>query len=123
LRKRRTIFFLTAILVGILLSIGYGWWLRPRLYSQADLSNLRIDYRTDYVLMTAEIYRQENNLEDARLRLQQLGTEPPEFYAREAVISSSQLGYGQADIQILADFLKALSPGSVTPTLIESPQP
>ena len=74
MRKRRTIFFLTAILIGILISIGYGWWLRPRLYSQADLSNLRVDYRTDYVLMTAEIYHQENNLEEARLRLKQLGT-------------------------------------------------
>jgi hypothetical protein len=123
LRKRRTIFFLTAILVGILLSIGYGWWLRPRLYSQADLSNLRIDYRTDYVLMTAEIYHQEKNLDDARRRLQQLGTESPEFYAQEAVITSSQLGYGQADIQVLADFLKALSPVATTPTIAESQTP
>jgi hypothetical protein len=123
LRKRRTFFFLIAILIGILVGIGYGWWLRPHLYSQADLSNLRVDYRTDFVLMTAEIYHQENNLEEARQRVQQFGTDAPERYVQEAIISAGQLGYEQADLQILADLLQALSPATITPTVIEGSQP
>jgi len=113
-----------AILAGILIGIGYGWWLRPHLYSQADLSNLRVDFRTDYVLMTAEIYHQENDLEDARTRLQKLGIDSPEQYAQEALLAAGQLGYGQTDLQILSDLLQALSPGAtVTPGVTESPQP
>jgi hypothetical protein len=123
LRKRRILFFAAAILLGVLAGIGYGWWLRPQFYSQAELSNLRDDYRTDYILMTAEIYKQENNLEEARLRLQQLGPDAPERYAQEAVLSAGQLGYGQADVQTLADLLKAFGTGNPTPTLAESPTP
>jgi hypothetical protein len=123
LHKRRTLFFLTAILIGILIGIGYGWWLRPHLYSQADLSNLRADYRTDYVLMTAEIYHQENNLEEARQRLQQMGTDAPDRYVQEAILSAGQLGYGQADLQLLANLLQSLSPGTDTPSITESPRP
>lgn len=123
MHKRRTLFFLTAILIGILIGIGYGWWLRPHLYSQADLSNLRADYRTDYVLMTAEIYHQENNLEEARQRLQQMGTDAPDRYIQVAILSAGQLGYGQADLQLLANLLQPLSPGTDTPSITESPRP
>jgi outer membrane PBP1 activator LpoA protein len=123
LRKRRTFFFLAAILLGGLIGIGYGWWLRPLMYSQADLSNLRVDYRTDFVLMTAEIFHQENNLAEARLCLQQIDSGSPEQTVQKAVISGGQLGYGQADLQLLADLLQALSSGEMTPAPGESPQP
>ena len=74
--------------------------------------------------MTAEIYHQENDLEDARTRLQKLGIDSPEQYAQEALLAAGQLGYGQTDLQILSDLLQALSPGAtVTPGVTESPQP
>ncbi len=110
MRKRRFFFFLVAAIIGALAGIGYGWWLRPQLYSQAGLTNLRVDYRTDYVLMTAEIYKHENDLEEARLRLLSLGTDSPDRYASEALISAGQMGYSPTDLQSLADLVQALSP-------------
>ncbi|GAP22311.1 hypothetical protein [Leptolinea tardivitalis] len=123
MRKRRVFFFLLAALIGIATSIGYGWWLRPQLYSQGNLSNLRSDYRTDYVLMTAEIFKQEKNLEDANQRLQQLGSDSPERYAREALLYAGQLGYSQSDLQSLADLVRAYSPAEAATITPEAVQP
>jgi hypothetical protein len=123
LRKRRILFFLIAVIIGMLTGIGYGWWLRPQFYSQASLSNLRVDYRTDYVLMTAEIYHQEHNLEEATQRLQQLGSGTPERYSREALLSAGQLGYSPNDLQYLADLVQAFSPNESATATPEAVQP
>jgi hypothetical protein len=123
LRKRRIFFFLIAALVGALAGIGYGWWLRPQLYTQANLSNMRVDYRTDYVLMTAEIYRQEKNLEEARGRLQQLGSESPERFTKEALLSAGQMGYSPTDLQYLADLAQAFPPGETVTLTPQTVQP
>lgn len=92
------------------------------MYTQANLSNLRMDYRTDYVLMAAEIYHYEQNLEETRQRLQALGSDTPERYSREALISAGQLGYAQADLQMLADLVQALAPAEIL-TLTPMVQP
>ena len=105
------------MLFGAAAGIGYGWWLRPMTYSQGNLSNLRIDYRTDYVLMAAGIYDREQNLDEARTRLEQLDPGSPERAAREALLNAGQLGYSQTDLQLLADLVQAVEPsGSVTIT-------
>jgi hypothetical protein len=123
LRKRRLFFFVIAAVVGALVGIGYGWWLRPLMYTQANLSNLRVDYRTDYVLMTAEIYHQEHNLEEARGRLQTLGADSPERFCHEALIAAGQLGYSQSDLQLLADLVQAIAPAQSTTLTPGTAQP
>lgn len=123
MRKRRLLFFLIAALVGALIGIGYGWWLRPQMYTRAALSNLRLDYRTDYVLMTAEIYHREQNLEEARGRLQALGADLPERYCREALIAAGQLNYSQEDLQMLADLVQVITPAQSTTLTPEATQP
>lgn len=123
MRKRRFFFFFLAVLVGIAAGIAYGWMLRPMLYSQADLNNLRGDFRTDYALMTAEILQRENNLEEARQRLQALGPDAPDRYASEALITAGQLGYSQADLQLLADLVEKLAPAASTTATPPGAQP
>ncbi|NLF52295.1 MAG: hypothetical protein GX577_14295 [Leptolinea sp.] len=110
MRKKRFFFFLLAAIVGALVGIGFGWYLRPQMYSQAGLSNLRVDYRTDYVLMTAEIFHHEQNVEEARRRLQALGNDLPDRYASEALLSAGQMGYTPTDLQYLADLVQAVAP-------------
>ena len=71
--------------------------------------------------MTAEIYHQEHNLEEATQRLQQLGSGTPERYSREALLSAGQLGYSPNDLQYLADLVQAFSPtegGTATPEAV-----
>lgn len=110
MRKKRLFFFLLAAIIGALAGIGYGWWLRPQMYKQADLSNLRVDYRTDYVLMTAEIFHHEQDIAEARNRLKALGGDLPDRYASEALLSAGQMGYTPTDLQYLADLLQAVAP-------------
>jgi hypothetical protein len=118
LRKRRVLFFVIAMLFGAAAGIGYGWWLRPMTYTQGNLSNLRLDYRTDYVLMVAGIYNREQNLDEARTRLEQLDSASPDRAAREALINAGQLGYSQTDLQLLADLVQVIGPAeSVTVTI------
>lgn len=119
MRKRRLFFFVIAMLIGAGVGIGYGWWLRPMTYSQADLSNLRMDYHTDYVLMVAGIYNREQNLEEARNRLSQIDPGSPERAAREALLNAGQLGYSQTDLLLLADLVQVVIPAeavTITPT-------
>lgn len=117
MRKRRVLFFVIAMMFGAAAGIGYGWWVRPMTYTQGNLSNLRIDYRADYVLMVAGIYNREQNLDEARTRLEQLDPGSPERAAREALINAGQLGYSQTDLQLLADLVQVIEPaGSVTVT-------
>jgi hypothetical protein len=125
LRKRRVFFFVVAVLVGAAAGIGYGWWVRPMTYTQARLSNLRMDYSTDYVLMVAGIYNREQNLDEARTRLDQLDPGSPERAAREALLNAGQLGYSQTDLQLLANLVQVIEPSgastrtqtSTTPTV------
>jgi hypothetical protein len=115
------LFFIIAILFGAAAGIGYGWWLRPMMYTQANLSNLRLDYSTDYVLMVAGIYNREQNLEEARARLQQIDPTSPERPAREALLNAGQLGYSQTDLQMLADLVQVIVPSEAV-TLTPSTQ-
>jgi len=89
------------------------------MYTQANLSNLRLDYSTDYVLMVAGIYNREQNLEEARARLQQIDPASPERPAREALLNAGQLGYSQTDLQMLADLVQVIVPSdavTITPS-------
>jgi hypothetical protein len=117
------LFFFIAILFGAAAGIGYGWWLRPLTYSQANLSNLRMDYRTDYVLMVAGIYNREQNLDEARTRLKQLDPNSPERPAREALLNAGQLGYSQTDLQLLVDLVQVIVPAGTATLTTQTVQP
>ena len=52
---------LIALALGITLGLVYGWVINPVQYTDVTPDALRIDYRTDYVLMVAEAYRAEQD--------------------------------------------------------------
>ncbi len=69
--------FFIALVVGIALGMVYGWVISPVQYTDVTPNILREDYRTDYVLMTAEAYQNEQDAEIAARRLAILGSESP----------------------------------------------
>ena len=75
---------LIAVPLGITLGLVYGWVIDPVQYTDITPDALRIDYRTDYVLMVAEAYHAEQDPALAAQRLAVLGSEPPAVIAREA---------------------------------------
>ena len=107
----RWIGFLIAILVGVALGLAYGWIVSPVRYVDTSPDTLRIDYKTDYILMVAEAYQNEGDLGLAVRRLALLGNTPPSEMVGQAAQFAQKYGYAEADIariQALWNELQAL---------------
>jgi len=77
---------------------------------------LRSDYRTDYVLMVAQIYDAEKDLSKANQRLEFLQGETPARLSQIAVIKAGELGYDRRDLELLARLAQAMLAGAEGPT-------
>ena len=114
----RWIRFLIAILVGIGLGLIYGWLVNPVKYVDTSPDTLRIDYKTDYVLMVAEAYQKEGDLANVAYRLALLGDVSPAGTVQQAILFAQKAGYTEADIarmQTLMDTLQAIELSLRTP--------
>jgi hypothetical protein len=77
--------FLLAIALGIAGGMLYGWYINPVEYVDIAFEALRQDYKTDYVLMTAEAYQADHDLSAAVRRLALLGDTPPQELVAMAI--------------------------------------
>ena len=96
----------------------YGWVISPVEYVDTSPDLLRIDYRSDYVLMVAEAYHSEDNLEVVVRRLAVLGDVPPEETVAKAILFGVENGYAESDIalmQKLANDLQTWNPSLEIP--------
>lgn len=62
---------------GVALGLFIGWWLWPLRFADASPAYLGSDYRDDYVLMIAQAYQVDGDLEAARARLSALDSLDP----------------------------------------------
>ena len=79
-----------AFAVGIGLGLLFGWVLWPVRYYNTAPSDLRADYKREYVYLTALTYEIEGNLDAAEIRLNQLdaaGTAAPVVELTEQLIA------------------------------------
>lgn len=104
----RWIRFSIAILVGIAAGLAYGWIVDPVAFVDTAPNTLKVDYKSDYVLMVAEAYQSENDLSLASRRLALLGDQPPLEYVRQALIFAERVGYIDADISRMRALFNAL---------------
>lgn len=107
--RSRFFWFLVVILIGAAAGLYLGWYARPLSTENAPASALRADYKTDYILMVAEIYRAEKNASLAANRLAQLDSKPALRLVQEAILSAGELGYSSADLDLLARLAQGLS--------------
>lgn len=98
---KRWIYFLLAVLIGVVAGLYYGWELNPVEYVETTPATLRIDFQTDYVLMVAEAYQGEGDLDLAARRLAVLGETPPAEIVRQAMIYAAQIAYADTDQDLL----------------------
>jgi hypothetical protein len=105
---RRWIWFFIAVGLGFGVGLLYGWVISPVKYVDTTLSNLRYDFQTDYVLMAAEAYRADGDLDLAARRLAALGDTPPAEIVRQAMIYAAQLQYADSDQELLSQLASAL---------------
>ena len=108
LAMARWIRFLIAIMVGIGLGLIYGWLIKPVEYVETTPDTLRVDYRTDYVLMAAEAYEGEKDLTLAVRRLAMLGDTPAAEMTYTAILFAQKAGYSDADMERMQSMLSAL---------------
>ncbi|MFV1948513.1 MAG: hypothetical protein ACC633_01115 [Anaerolineales bacterium] len=100
--------FLLVLVIGLGLGLLYGWVINPVSYQDTTLESLRIDYKTDYALMVAEVYHHEKNLEWAMNRLTLLEDSSPLVSVENALKFASQAEYTLPDMFLLRDLLNAL---------------
>jgi hypothetical protein len=72
----RYITFVISVAAGIGLGLLYGWVISPVQLVETSPATLRVDYKTDYVLMVAEVYSFDDDAEAAVCRLALLGGDP-----------------------------------------------
>ena len=99
---------LLALFVGIALGIVYGWVIDPVEFVDTTPDTLRTDYRADYVLMVAEAYQAENDLDAAARRLAAWTSRPPAEFASGALESARGYGFAEPDIALMQKLATAL---------------
>jgi hypothetical protein len=100
--------FLIAILIGLGLGLAYGWFISPIRFADNTPDTLRVDYKTDYVLMVAEAYQNEQDPGLAARRLAALGEKPPLILIDEALEFAQKAGYSEPDIARMQALISAL---------------
>ena len=102
------IFILGALLLGIGLGIAYGWYIDPVDYIDLAPDALRTDFKADYVLMTAEAYRAEQDPGLAARRLAIFGTKSPSAIAADGLAYARSNGFSEFEIAMIQDLVTAL---------------
>jgi len=108
MRSKRILWFLVMIGLGTVLGLVYGWIINPVDYVNASPERLRSDYKTDYVLMVAEIYQSDGDLEQAARRLVSLDDLTPAQSVVDALANARALEYSSADLATMTRLVEAL---------------
>jgi hypothetical protein len=97
----RRLWFILAIILGVSLGLAYGWVINPVKYVNTSPDSMREDYKTDYVLMVAEVYHSDGDIAGAARRLAFLGNTPPLELVQQAIVFAGQAGYTAGDIDLM----------------------
>ena len=104
----RWIFILLTFVIGIGAGLAYGWFIDPVEFFDLTPDTLRADYKTDYVLMTAEAYRLEQEPGTAARRLAIFGAQSPSSIASEALDYAQTNGFPESDIALIQELVTAM---------------
>ncbi len=104
----RWFFTILALLTGVALGIAYGWYIAPVEHVDLTPDALRPDFKTDYVLMTAEAYRTEQDPGLAARRLAIFGTRSPASIAAEGLAYARANGFSDSDIALIRELVTAM---------------
>jgi len=102
------IVIILALILGAGAGLAYGWFIDPVEFFDLTPDTLRADYKTDYVLMTAEAYRFEQDPGAAARRLAIFGVQSPSAIASEALDYARTNGFSDADIALLQELVTAM---------------
>jgi len=108
MKTNRWLFIILSLVIGIGLGLVYGWVIDPVDFFDLTPDTLRADYKADYVLMTAEIYRVEQDPGLAARRLAILGSQSPSSISTDALTYARTNSYPESDITLIQDLVTAM---------------
>lgn len=104
----RWVFIVLALSAGIGIGLAYGWVIDPVEYFDLTPDTLRADYQADYVLMTAEAFRVEQNPGLAARRLAIFGVKSPSAIAADGLAYARANGYSDSEVALIQELVTAL---------------
>ena len=108
MKSSRILFIIIALAIGIGMGLAYGWYIDPVDFFDLTPDTLRADYKTDYVLMTAEAYRAEQDPGLAARRLAIFGSQSPSAIASQGLAYARTNGFANSDIAFIQELVTAL---------------
>lgn len=106
--RSQWVFILLALIAGIGIGLAYGWFIDPVDYFDLTPDTLRTDYKADYVLMTAEAYRVEQDPGLAARRLAIFGSQSPSAIAADGLDYARANGFADSDIVLIQELVTAM---------------
>lgn len=113
MKSRRIFFFTLAIVLGIGAGLAFGWLVMPpKAPVDAPMERLRVDYRTDLVLMVAEHFEADSDTLLALDQLNKISAEDPLTQVGISLSYARQIGYPQPDLLLIEKLLTGIDPES-----------
>ena len=78
-RKRRSWYLLSGLVLGLVIGLVYAWLVNPIVYSHATPAGMQADDQDSYRSMIAQVYTVTGDLDRAKLRLAVLEDDNPVF--------------------------------------------
>lgn len=122
-RLTRFFRFLVMIVIGGAAGLYYAWYIKPAEFVNAALFNLRTDYKTDYVLMAAEIYDQNHDRYQTLLQLDRILSpgEQTIDIVELAIRQAEDFGYDPIDLEKMRRLKEMVTGERSTPTPVYDP--
>jgi hypothetical protein len=108
MRRSRLIGFLIVILLGTAGGMVLGWRYLPAVVNTTRLQDLRADYKADYVLMVAESYAVDGDIDNALENLEKINPGNPLRAVQEGLLTAQQMGYETWEMRYMADLEMAV---------------
>ena len=105
---RRLLFFTFTLLAGLAIGLTYGWVVDPVRYTNTPAQTLRIDFKADFILMTAELYQDEGDITLAQSHLDFLDETDLSEALNDALDFAVENQYAQLDIQSMEELASAI---------------
>jgi hypothetical protein len=115
MKLNRWILIFIALVAGIGMGLAYGWVIDPVDFFDLTPDTLRADYKADYVLMTAEAYRVEQDPGLAARRLAIFGPQSPSAIAEEGLTYARLHAFPDSDVVQMQELVTALQAWSGIP--------
>jgi hypothetical protein len=102
------------LLIGIALGLLYGWVIQPPEIEHTSPDSLQEAYRTEIILMVAEVYASEGNIQRASQRMEVFGFQPDDETVINALNFAKAHDFSIQEIDVLTTFLTDLNTPKLT---------